>query len=136
MDVNDLSVPAAKPWWQSKIVIGVAVSLVSKLLIVSGLTGDISGDDAQKATDLVVGAIGLVGDGVALVGRVNGKPNVPLTGSKDKADELIAEAQRSMEARLVAAEEYQLPARLEAELQPVLPQGLVGQADAYQQERI
>ena len=68
-----MSPPETMPWWRSRIIIGALVSILMKVLVVSGFTADVSPADSQQIVDLVLILIGATGDLVAIGARVRQK---------------------------------------------------------------
>jgi len=84
-DVQALTAPAAMPWWESRIVIGIAVAVVTHIIaalhleqyVSSGEVAAIVNDGFQIAT--------LIGAGIAVHARVTQKAAPQLTGTKTAA---------------------------------------------------
>lgn len=70
------------PWWRSKIIVGALLSIVTKLLVATGLTSEFSDADSQQLTDIVILLIGGVGDLVAIGSRVKQKEAPAITATK------------------------------------------------------
>ena len=62
--------PQSMPWWKSKVIVGAAVSILTKLLVLTGLTGEFTALETQQIVDLSLIAIGAIGDLVAIGARV------------------------------------------------------------------
>lgn len=67
------------PWYRSKVVVGAAVSILSKVLVMTGLVNDFAPEDGEQLSNLVVLVIGGIGDLVALVARVRQRFAPPIT---------------------------------------------------------
>ena len=69
------------PWWKSRIIIGAVVSILTKLLVVSGVTGEIDLNTNTQIVDIVLLLIGAVGDLTAIKARVvqTRAPTITLT---------------------------------------------------------
>lgn len=83
--MSSLNVPTALPWWRSKIIVGAAVSILTKLLVASGLVGDLAPADSEEITNLILLVIGGVGDLVAIGSRVAQKHAPTITATKPPA---------------------------------------------------
>ena len=73
--------PATMPWWKSRVIVGALVSIVMKLLVVSGLTGDFTADESQQLVDLALILIGAIGDVVVIASRVRQRHAPAITAS-------------------------------------------------------
>ncbi len=65
--------PIDMPWWKSRVIVGALVSIVMKLLVVSGLAAEVTAEDSQQLVDLALILIGAVGDLVVIASRVRQK---------------------------------------------------------------
>lgn len=109
IDLN-LFGPAAIPWYKSKIVLGAAVSIISKVAVVAGIPGAALLTDPDLANGLVLAA-GAIGDVIAVGARVNQTqaPKIVATKSKAQLEELQRAAiQESQPAYDRFAEELQM----------------------------
>jgi hypothetical protein len=114
----------AIPWYKSSI-------------IVSGLTGDIAGEQQQQITNLLVTLAGGAGDLYALIGRMKQTHAPVVTGTAKKAAELIEQAQpvAAVAVPLDAEAEAVVPQSLGAAPDTFDAYGVLGQTAAAQQER-
>lgn len=71
--------PNTLPWYKSKIIVGAAVSLITKLLVIFGLL-DGTFDDAA-ATDAILLVVGVLADIVIAVSRKTQKAAPTITAS-------------------------------------------------------
>ena len=62
--------PQSMPWWKSRVIVGAAVSILMKLLVLSGLTGEFTEAESQQVVDLALILIGGIGDLIAIGSRV------------------------------------------------------------------
>ena len=69
------------PWYKSKIIVGIFISALTKLLVLTGLTGEFTDADNQQLVDIIVLLAGGVGDLIAFGARVTQThaPSVTLT---------------------------------------------------------
>lgn len=70
--------PSQLPWWKSKVIIGAAISIVCKLLVMFGLVGEIAPGDQQQLADVLVLVLGGIGDLVAIGARLKQKHAPPI----------------------------------------------------------
>lgn len=114
----------AIPWYKSSIVVGIGVSLVCKALVLSGLTGDIAGEQQQQLANILATLLGGMGDLFALYKRTQQThaPVLALTASS---------AARKVEAAVPAPV-------IDTWVEPVAPAAvafpLAAQADALDEE--
>ncbi|WJY18667.1 hypothetical protein QQS45_13860 [Alteriqipengyuania flavescens] len=67
----DLSYPPeTMPWWKSRVIVGAAISILLKLLVVAGLTGEFTDEESRQLVDLALILISAAGDVVAIGARV------------------------------------------------------------------
>lgn len=78
----------AIPWYKSKIVVGVMISLFCKALVASGAVGEISGDTQKQLADIVITVLGGMGDLWALLARFKQTAAPVLTVTKQGAVEM------------------------------------------------
>lgn len=78
-------VPASLPWWRSRVIIGVIVSILCKALVGFGAIDAISLEDERQLADAALLIIGGVGDLVALTARVRQKHAPSITATKKAA---------------------------------------------------
>lgn len=62
--------PTAIPWYKSKVIVGAVISIITKILVMTGLVTQIAPEDAENITNLIVLVLGGVGDLVAIGARV------------------------------------------------------------------
>lgn len=74
-------IPTAMPWYRSKIIIGAAVSISLKLLVVFGLIDEIAPTDQAELIELIALLVSAIGDTVALGSRVTQKHAPEITKS-------------------------------------------------------
>jgi hypothetical protein len=86
----------AIPWYRSKIMVGIGVSLVCKALVATGLIHEIGSDAEGEIANTLTTLVGAAGDGVALFGRLHQQHAPVITGSASSAsvkhDEIAAAA--------------------------------------------
>lgn len=75
--------PAQMPWYKSRVIVGALVSILMKLLVLSGLTGEVSEQETQQVIDLALTLIGAAGDLVAIGARVRQR-HVPKITANDR----------------------------------------------------
>lgn len=68
-----MQVPVAMPWWRSKVIVGAGISIILKVLVLTGLTQEIAPADQTQIIDLVMLVISGIGDLVAIGARVTQK---------------------------------------------------------------
>ena len=68
------------PWWKSKVIVGALISILAKLFVISGLTGEITPGETQQVTDLVLIVIGGLGDLLAIGSRITQRYAPQITG--------------------------------------------------------
>lgn len=86
------TVPAeAIPWYKSRIILGVALSLICNVLVISGLTGEVTADTQQQLLDVVITLVGGAGDLYAIMQRITQKTAPVITSTAAKAEEKHAE---------------------------------------------
>ena len=84
---TDMVEPApAMPWWQSRIIIGAAVSIATKIAVLTGLTSEFSSGDEQQLVDLLLLILGGAGDLLAIVSRTVQKHAPTITATKKGAE--------------------------------------------------
>lgn len=76
--------PNEMPWYKSKVIMGVIVSILSKVLFVTGVIGEMAPADQAQMVDLLVLVIGGIGDIVAVGARVVQKEAPKITAGKPK----------------------------------------------------
>ncbi len=72
--------PETMPWWKSKVIVGALISILAKLFVISGLTGEITPGETQQVTDLVLIVIGGLGDLLAIGSRITQRYAPQITG--------------------------------------------------------
>jgi hypothetical protein len=97
----------AIPWYKSNIAVGIAVSLLCKALVLSGLVANVATEDLEAASQTVVSLIGGMGDLWALVSRLRQEQAPKVVGTA-KTAALHNEPQQITEAII-----YPSPAVLE-----------------------
>lgn len=73
--------PSAMPWYRSTVIIGALVSIISKVLVMTGLIGDIAPGDQEQLVSIIVLLAGGLGDLFAITARVRQKHAPAITGS-------------------------------------------------------
>jgi hypothetical protein len=73
--------PTTLPWYKSKVIVGAIISIVAKVLVMTGLIGEVSPEDSENLANLAVLVIGGIGDVVAIGARVAQKraPEITVT---------------------------------------------------------
>lgn len=74
--------PNSMPWYKSKIIVGVAVSILTKLLVMSGLIAEFAPEDSENLVNLIVLVGGGIGDLVAFGARLTQKVAPTITATK------------------------------------------------------
>lgn len=82
----------ALPWYRSTIIISALVSIITKVLVVSGLVSEVSSSDAEALTNALVLVIGGVADIWAIKSRVVQQEAPKIVSSGKKAAVAQAEA--------------------------------------------
>ncbi len=75
----------AIPWYKSKIIVGIAVSLVCKALALSGLIGEVTGDQQEELGTIIISLVGGAFDLWALTSRVGQTAAPVITSTATKA---------------------------------------------------
>lgn len=75
------AIPTSMPWYRSTVIIGAIVSILAKVLVMTGLIGELAPDDEAELTNLIVLLIGGIGDIVAIGSRVRQKHAPAITGA-------------------------------------------------------
>lgn len=129
---------AAIPWYKSKIIVGAAVSILSKVLVTSGLLPDgLNGQD-EALTELVVTGVGLAADAVVIGSRVKQKEPASIVATAAQAhtaalDNLTVQGAAVSEHDLWLDRQMAEDARANVrDGEPELP--WMSQAEAYVQE--
>jgi len=68
------------PWWRSRIIIGALISIICKVLVTTGVIGDMSGLDTDQLTDALLLVIGLTADAWIIRERVVQKTAPAIVG--------------------------------------------------------
>lgn len=84
--------PIAMPWYRSKVIIGALVSIFTKLLVLSGLTGEITASETAQIVDLVLILSGAVGDLVAIGARLRQRHVPKIVSTPSKASRAVVSA--------------------------------------------
>lgn len=71
------------PWYKSKVIVGALISMIAKLLVVSGLVNEFSPEDSETLTNTIVLVISGVGDLMAFFARVVQKRAPAITLTKE-----------------------------------------------------
>lgn len=71
--------PPNLPWYRSQVIIGAAISIITKLLVVLGIIGELAPEDSEQLTSTVVLVIGGLADIWAIRARVTQKAAPPIT---------------------------------------------------------
>lgn len=71
--------PSNLPWYRSQVIIGAAISIVTKLLVVLGVIGELAPEDSEQLTNTVVLVIGGLADIWAMRARITQKAAPPIT---------------------------------------------------------
>ena len=76
--------PSAIPWYRSKIILGAVVSIVTKILVMTGLVNELAPDDNENLVNLIVLVAGGIGDLVAIGARLvqNAAPEITAATTK------------------------------------------------------
>lgn len=75
----------AMPWYRSTVIVSALISLVTKVLVISGLISELSPEDMDILTNTIVLIAGGIADLVALKSRVVQKQAPQITSTKKKA---------------------------------------------------
>lgn len=70
------------PWYKSSVIIGALISAIAKLLVITGVVGEFTDADVEALTNLIILAVGAVGDIIAIVSRINQQTAPTITGGK------------------------------------------------------
>jgi hypothetical protein len=90
-DSNSTTDPNAIPWYKSRIIIGIVISLVCKALVVSGVAkAGIDSDTQAQLLNLVLMLIGGGGDLFALAKRITQQSAPAIAATAKRADVLDA----------------------------------------------
>lgn len=76
----------AMPWYRSTIIISAVISLITKVLVVSGLVSEITPHDQQILSNAVILILGGIADIVAMHSRATQKAAPKVVRSKKKAE--------------------------------------------------
>lgn len=76
--------PSAMPWYRSKIIVGAAISIITKLLVASGVIAELTPADSENLANLIVLVAGGIGDLVAIGARVTQKAAPAITAATTK----------------------------------------------------
>lgn len=71
--------PPNLPWYRSQVIIGAAISITTKLLVVLGIIGELAPEDSEQLTSTVALVIGGLADIWAMRARVTQKAAPPIT---------------------------------------------------------
>jgi hypothetical protein len=71
--------PPNLPWYRSQVIIGAAISIITKLLVVLGIIGELAPEDSEQLTSTVVLVIGGLADIWAMRARMTQKAAPPIT---------------------------------------------------------
>lgn len=78
------------PWYKSRIMIGAFVSILSKILVLSGVLGEFTEGDQQALVDIIVLLGGGIGDVLVLYGRVTQKTAPTITATRADTTPLLS----------------------------------------------
>lgn len=67
------------PWYKSKIIVGAAISMLGKVLVVSGLIGEFTPENADALTNTIILVISGIGDLMAFGARITQKSAPSIT---------------------------------------------------------
>jgi hypothetical protein len=67
------------PWYKSKIIIGALISMIGKILVLSGVVSKFAPEDADALTNVILLLISGVGDLIAITSRVVQKTAPPIS---------------------------------------------------------
>lgn len=70
------------PWYKSKVIVGAAISIISKMLVMTGFLDQFTSDDSERLTDLIVLVLGGIGDLMAMGARLAQKAAPPISLTK------------------------------------------------------
>ena len=132
-----MSMMGAIPWYKSKIIVGAAVSILSKLLVTTGVLPDGLGGEDDAVTELIVTGVGLAADAIVIGSRVKQKQPAAIVASKAAAhtvalDNFVAQAPVESDWIIQQREADRLANEAKEE-QPDLP--WLSQAEAFQLEQ-
>lgn len=76
--------PSAMPWYKSKIIVGAAISILTKILVMTGLISEFTPEQSEVLVNTLVLVTGGIGDIVAISSRVVQKaaPDITLATTK------------------------------------------------------
>lgn len=74
--------PASMPWYKSKVIVGAAIGILTKVLVMTGLVSEMTPEDSESLVNLVVLVVGGIGDLVAIGARVTQKAAPAITATK------------------------------------------------------
>lgn len=78
------------PWYKSTIIVSALVSMLTKVLVITGVITEISPEDSASITNAIVLIAGGIADIVAMGSRVKQKQAPAIVSSKKKVDTLTA----------------------------------------------
>lgn len=81
--------PTELPWYKSKVIMGVIISVLSKILFATGVIGELAPADQAQLADILVLVIGGIGDLVAVGARVVQKEAPKITAGKAKGSAML-----------------------------------------------
>lgn len=70
------------PWYRSKIIVGAAISIFTKVLVMTGIVENFAPEDSENLTNLIVLVAGGIGDLVAIGARLAQKAAPAITATK------------------------------------------------------
>lgn len=76
------NLPSAIPWYKSKVIVGAALSILTKVLVATGVVSDIAPADVEQLANGFVLVAGAIGDMIAIGARVTQKAAPAITAAK------------------------------------------------------
>jgi hypothetical protein len=76
--------PVAIPWYRSKIIVGAAISIIAKVLVMAGVINDLAPEDSENLANIIVLVAGGIGDLLAIGARITQKraPDITVATTK------------------------------------------------------
>lgn len=76
--------PTTLPWYKSKIILGAAISIIAKVLVMGGVMHELAPADSDNLADLIVLVVGGVGDVIAIGARLTQKVAPAITATNQQ----------------------------------------------------
>lgn len=78
------NLPSAIPWYKSKVIVGAAISILTKVLVMAGVINEFAPEDSEQLANIVVLVAGAIGDAIAIGARVTQKAAPAITAATTK----------------------------------------------------